>query len=138
MSTQIGPIDRAAQEHAERLLRASVFADLRGLGWAPIETLLEAPPISIPEPCRNVVVPNPRQMLKSFIQNEDFKIIEEVPEAPQSFADFTRDVIEPYMIKEISRRFFAARTQLKFWNEKQQAVWQNEIVKQANSWMGQQ
>ena len=42
------------------------------------------------------------------------------------------------MIKEIGKRFIAARSQLKYWKEQEQRAWQDPLVTHANAWRARQ
>ena len=60
MAAEIGSIEPTAQEAAYNPARAEALADLRWLEWTAVQTILDAPPLEVPNSCQTVVVHNPR------------------------------------------------------------------------------
>jgi len=52
-----------------------------------------------------------------------------------TFADFTKDLVEPYILEEIRRQMQDAQSHLLNVDEQQQDAFETEIVENANCWM---
>jgi len=52
-----------------------------------------------------------------------------------TFQSFVRDILEPYLLKEVGKRFQEAQGQLENFVEEKQLMFQEEMVKSANKWM---
>jgi len=52
-----------------------------------------------------------------------------------TFQSFVRDIFEPYLLKEVGKRFQEAPGQLENFVEEKQLIFQEEMVKSANEWM---
>jgi len=52
-----------------------------------------------------------------------------------TFADFTKELVEPYLLEEITRQIEDAQSHLLTLAEEHQQVFETEIVKNANHWM---
>ena len=73
---------------------------------------MEVAPIKIPAECREIVVSNPRAQLISFTQNP--AVAQWIPEPAQqglTFECFTHEILEPYILWEVGRRFQEAQSQ---------------------------
>ena len=107
MSSEIA--QQGSQQHLDepaRLFNYDAFADLRGLGWDSVNGLIEATPIEVPAECRDIVVSNPRALLISFTQNP--AVAQWIPKPAQqgvTFERFTHQIFEPYILREVGRRF---------------------------------
>ena len=55
-----------------------------------------------------------------------------------SFAEFTRECFEPYILREVGRRFQEAEKQLGNFVMSRQLIFQQQMVETANAWMIQQ
>ena len=114
MSRTIGLQDPAAQELAAQTLRASVFADLLGLGWTPIQQLLEAPPLPLPEGSQEVMIQHLRALFCSFTRNDEVAEKMDLPAEGMKFANFTSEILEPFIFHILPQHFEAAQAQLKY------------------------
>jgi len=52
-----------------------------------------------------------------------------------TFQSFVRHIFEPYLLKEVGKRFQEAQGQLENFVEEKQFMFQEEMVKSANEWM---
>jgi len=52
-----------------------------------------------------------------------------------TFANFTRELFEPYIVKGVSKRFQEAKASMGEFITATQLKWQNEMVINANCWM---
>jgi len=52
-----------------------------------------------------------------------------------TFADFTKDLVEPYILEEITRQMQDAQSHLRNLAEEHQHAFETEIVENANGWM---
>jgi len=52
-----------------------------------------------------------------------------------TFAIFTRDLFEPYIVRELTKRFQEAKASMGDFITATQLKWQNEMVANANRWM---
>jgi len=92
--------------------RAAARADLKRLGWRPIQQLLtydiENDPTfeeEIPRTVREMEIEDPCAFLQSF--THDPSVGRRIPRNRQrkmTFADFTKDLVEPYILEEITRQ----------------------------------
>jgi len=118
-------------------------ADLKRLGWRPIQQLLiydiENDPtfeIEIPRTVREMEIEDPCAFLQIFtydpsvgrriLQNRRRKI---------TFADFTKDLVIPYILEEITWQMQDAQSNLLNLAEEYQHAFEREIVENANRWM---
>ena len=51
------------------------------------------------------------------------------------FANFTRELFEPYIVREVTKRFQEATASMREFITATQLEWQNEMVTNANRWM---
>ena len=52
-----------------------------------------------------------------------------------TFADYTRECFEPYILREVGKRFCEAKAQLGNFVESRQKIFQKQMVDSANAWM---
>jgi len=52
-----------------------------------------------------------------------------------TFANFTRELFEPYIVREVTKRFQEAKADMGEFITSTQLKWQNEMVANANGWM---
>ena len=122
--------------------RTAARADLKRLGWRPIQQLLtydiENDPtfeIEIPRMVREMEIENPSAFLQSFTR--DLSVGRRIPPNSQrkmTFADFTKDLVEPYILEEITRQMQDAQSHLLNLAEEHQHAFETEIVENANRW----
>jgi hypothetical protein len=55
-----------------------------------------------------------------------------------TFDVFVKEIFEPYLLKEVGKRFQEAQGQLENFVEEKQLMFQEEMVKSATSWMREQ
>ena len=123
--------------------RAAARADLKRLGWRPIQQLLtydiENDPtfeIEIPRTVREMEIEDPCAFLQSF--THDPSVGRRIPENRQrkmTFADFTKDLVEPYILEEITRQMQDGQSHLLNLAEEHQHAFETEIVENTNRWM---
>jgi len=114
-------------------------ADLMGLGWTPVASLLEYEPTPIVEEEVEVVIVDPCGLLATLTR--DNTVRQRVPEQRRSnvtFQTFVRDIFEPYLLKEVGKRFQEAQRQLENFVEVKQLMFQEAMVNSANAWMREQ
>ena len=134
--------DMAQQESQQNpndspsLFTFDAFAYPRGLGWDSVRGVIEAALIEVTNECRDIVVHDPRSLMISLTQNPT--VAEWIPESAQegvSFERFTQEILEPYILREVGRRFQEAQTQLQYFVENKLAHFQQQMVKIATAWM---
>jgi len=123
--------------------RPAARADLNSLGWRPIQPLLtydiENDPtfeIAIPRTVREMEIEDPSACLQSF--THDPSVGRRIPHNSQpklTFADFTKDLVEPYILEEITRQMQDAQSHLLNLAEEHQHAFETEMVENANRWM---
>jgi len=123
--------------------RAAARADLKRLGWWPIQQLLiydiENDPtfeIEIPRTGRQMESEDPCAFLPSLAH--DPSVGRRLPLNRQrniTFADFTKDLVEPYILEEITRQMHDAKSHLLNLAEEHQYAFEPEMVQNANGWM---
>jgi len=123
--------------------RTAARVDLRRLGWRPIEQLLtydiENDPTfeeEVPRTVREMEIEDPCAFLKSFTL--DPSVGERIPQnrrRKMTFADFTKDLLEPYILEEITRQMQVAQSPLLNVAEEHQRAFETDIVENANRWM---
>jgi len=123
--------------------RASARADLKRLGWRPIQQLLtydiENDPTfeeEIPSTVTEMEIEDPCAFLQSF--THDPLVGRRIPQNRQrkmSFADFTKDLVESYILEEITRQMQDAQSHLLNLAAEHQHAFETEIVENANRWM---
>jgi len=120
--------------------RTAARADLQRLGWRPIQQLLtydiENDPTfeeEIPRTVREMEIEDPRAFLQSF--NHDSSVGRRIPQNRQgkiTLADFTKDLVEPYILAEITRQMQDAQSHLLNLAEEHQHAFETEIVENPN------
>ena len=123
--------------------RTAARADLTRLGWRPIQQLLtydiENDPTfeeEIPRTVREMGIEDPGAFLQNF--THDPSVGRRRPQNRQrkmTFADFTKDLVEPYILEEITRQIQDAQSHLLNLAAEHQHVFETEIVDNANHWM---
>jgi len=125
------------------ICRAAARADLKRLSWRPIQQLLtydiENDPtfeIQIPRTVRETEIEDPCAFLESF--THDPSVGQRIPRNRRwkiTFADFTKDPIEPYILEEITQQMQDAQSHLLNLAEEHQHAFETNIVENANWWM---
>jgi len=130
-------LDMDVVEYDYDLSRFNAIADLRGIGWKSIEEqMADLEPTDIPEEVQGLEILNPVTFLQSF--THDPSVGHRIP--PQrrtlmTFANFTRELFEPYIVREVTKRFQEAKASMGEFITATQLEWQNEMVTNANRWM---
>ena len=52
-----------------------------------------------------------------------------------TFANFTRELFEPYLVREVTKRFQEAKVSMGEFITATQLEWENEMLTNANHWM---
>jgi len=122
------------------IFRNAARADLKRLGWRPMQQLLtydiENNPIfeeEIPYTVREMEIENPCAFLESF--THDPSVGRRIPPNRQrkmTFADFTKDQVEPYILAKITRQMQDAQSHLLNLAEEHQHAFEPEILEKAN------
>jgi len=123
--------------------RTAARADLKRLGWRPIQQLLtydiENNPTfeeEIPRTVREMEIEDPCAFLQSF--THDPSVGRRIPQNRQrkmTFADFTNDLVQPYILEEITRQMQDAQSHLLNLAQEHQHAFETNIVENANLWM---
>ena len=123
--------------------RTAKRADLKRLGWRPIQQLLtydiENDPTfeeEIPRTVRGMEIQDPRAFLQSF--TPDPSVGRRIPQNRQpkvTLADFTKDLFQPYILEDITRQMQDTQSHLLNLAEKHQHAFETEIVENANHWV---
>jgi len=102
------------------ICRTAARADLKRIGWRPIQQPLtydiENDPtfeIEIPRTVREIEIEDPSAFLQSF--THDPSVGRRIPQNSQrkmTFADFTKDLVEPYILEEITQQMQDAQSHL--------------------------
>jgi len=140
MSTPVAMHRSSFNQSAAQVFQdLSVFnarADLMGLGWTPVAALLEYEPTPIEAELVGMVIEDPCGLLASLTR--DNTIRQRVPEQNRNnvtFQSFVRDIFEPYLLKEVGKRFQEPQCQLENFVKDKRLMFQEEMVKSANEWM---
>jgi len=117
MSTSVAMRCAGSNQTATRvfqdLSRFNARADLMGLGWTLVAGLLEYEPTPIGAELVGRVIDNPCGLLATLTR--DNTVRHRVPEQNRNnvtFQSFVRDIFEPYLLKEVGKRFQEAQGQL--------------------------
>jgi len=98
-------------EYEYDLSRCKAIADLRGIGWKSIEEpMADFDPTDIPEDVQESEIMNPVTFLQSLTY--DPSVGQRIPpqrQTPITFANLTREQFEPYIVREVTKRFQEAR-----------------------------
>ena len=95
------------------LSRANLFADLSRQPWEPVQGLLEFPAMEIHDEIGTFETANPAILLVNFTRYPS--VGERIPKElgrNVTFADFTREFFEPYILREVGKRFREVEAQL--------------------------
>jgi len=129
--------DMDVVENVYDLSRYNAIADLRGIGWKSIEEqMADREPTDISEEVQGLEILNPGAFLQSF--THDPSVGHRIPpqrRTPMTFANFTRDLFEPYIVREVTKSFQEAKASLGDFITATQLEWQNEMVTNANRWI---
>jgi len=124
-------------EYDYNLSRYNAIADLSGIGWKFIEEqMADLEPTDIPEAVQELEILNPVTFLQSF--SHDPSVGQRIPPqrcTPMTFANFTRELFEPYIVREVTKRFQEAKASMGDCITATQLEWQNQMVANANRWM---
>jgi len=98
--------------------RATARADLKRLGWRPIQQLLtydiDNDPTfeeEIPRTVREMEIEDPSAFLQSFPHDPSVgRRIHQNRQRKMTFADFTKDLVEQYILEEITRQMQDAQS----------------------------
>ena len=93
-------------------------------------------PTDIPEEVQELEILNPVTCLSSFTHHP--AVGQRIPlqrPTPMTFANFTRELFEPYIMREVTKRFQEAKACMGDFNTATQLEWQNEMVANAHRWM---
>jgi len=123
--------------------RATARADPKRLGWWLIQQLqtydIENDPtfeIEIPRTVSEMEIEDPCAFLQSF--THDPSVGWRIPQNRQrkmTFANFTKDLVEPYILEEITRQMQDAQSDILNLAEEYQHAFETEIVENTNCWM---
>ena len=112
----------------------NAIADLRRIGWKSIkEQMANLEPTDIPEEVQELAILNSVTFLQSF--THDPSVGHRIPpqrRTPMSFANFTRELFEPYIVREVTKRFQEAKASMGDFIHATQLEWHNEMVAHAN------
>jgi len=92
--------------------------------------------IELPHTVREMEIEDPCAFLPSF--TPDPSVGRRIPQNSRrkmTFADFTKDLAEPYILEEITRQMEDAQIHLLNLAEEHQHAFETEIVVNANRWM---
>jgi len=121
-------------EYDYDLSRYNAIADLRGIRWKSIEEqMADLQPTDIPEEVQELEILNPVTFLQSF--THDPSVGQRFPpqrRTPLTFANFTKELFEPYIVREVTKRFQEAKASMGEFITATQLEWQNEMVANAN------
>jgi len=93
-------------------------------------------PTDIPEEVQELEILNPVTFLQSF--THDPSVGQRIPpqrRTPMTFANLTRELFEPSIVREVIKRFQEAKACMGDFITATQLEWQNEMVVNANCWM---
>jgi len=123
--------------------RTPARADLKRLGWRPIQQPLiydiENEPTfeeEIPRTVTEMEIEDPCAFLQSF--THDPSVGRRIPQNRQwkiTFADFTKDLVEPYILAEITRQMQDVQSHPLNLAEEHHHPFETQIVENANHWM---
>jgi len=140
MSTSVAMRHSCSNQTAAQVFQdLSMFnarADLMGLGWTPVAGLLEYEPTPIAAKLLGMVIENPCGLLDTLTR--DNTVRQRVPEQNRNnvtFQSFICDIFEPYLLKEVGKRFQEDQGQLENFVKDKQLMFQEEMVKSANEYM---
>jgi len=140
MSTSVAMHRSGSNQTATHLFQdLSMFnalVDLMRLGWTPVAGLLEYEPTPIEAELVGMVIEDPCGLLATLTR--DNTVRQRVPKHSRNIVTFqslVRDIFEPYLLKEVGKRFQEAQGQLENFVEENQLMFQEEMIKvPANGW----
>jgi len=92
----------------------NAIADLLGIGWKSMkEQMANLEPTDIPEEVQELEILNPVSFLQSFTHGPS--VGQRIPpqrQTPMTFANFTRELFEPYIVREVTKRFQEAEASM--------------------------
>jgi len=96
------------------LSRYNATADLRGRGWKSIEEQIANLELTdIPEEVQKLEILNPVTFLQRFTQHPSVgQRIAPQRRTPLTFANFTSKLFEPYIVREVTKRFQEAKASM--------------------------
>ena len=122
------------------LVRSAARADLKRSGCRPIQQLLTYDidndatfEIEIPRTVREMEIEEPCSFPQSF--THDPSVGQRIPQNRQrkmTFADFTKDLVEPYILEEITRQMQDAQSHLLNLAEEHHHAFETEILENPN------
>jgi len=120
--------------------RTAARAALRRLGWHPIQQLLtcdiENDPTfegEVPRTVKEMEIQDPCAFLQSFTLDPSVgKRIPQNRRRQMTSADYTKDLVEPYILQEITRQMQDAQSLLLNVAEEHQRAFETEFVENAN------
>jgi len=126
MSTSVAMCRSGSNQTATQVFQdLSMFnarADLMGLGWTPVAGLLEYEPTPIEAELVGMVIEDPRGLLASLTRDTVRQKVPAQNTNNLTFQSFVRDIFEPYILKEVGKRFQVAQGQLKNFVEEKQLM----------------
>jgi len=125
MSTSVARRRSGSNHTATRVFQdLSIFnarADMMGLGWTPVAGLLEYEPTPIEAEVVGMIVKDPCGLLATLTRDNTRR--QRVPQQNRknvTFPSFVRHIFEPYLLKELGKRFQDAQGQLENFVEEKQ------------------
>ena len=101
-------------EYDNDVSRYNAIPDFRGIGWKSIhEQISNFQPADIPEEVQELEILNPVTFLQSF--THDPSVGQRIPlqrRTPMTFANFTREPFEPYIVREVTKMFQEAKASM--------------------------
>jgi len=93
----------------------NAIGDLWGIGWKSIEQqMANHEPTDIPQEVQGLEIINPVTFLQTFTY--DPSVGQRIPaqrRTPMTFANFTRELFEPYIVREVTQRFQEAKASMR-------------------------
>jgi len=140
MSTSVAMRRSGSHQTAAQVFQdLSMFnarADLIGLGWTPVASLLQYEPPPTEAELLGMVIEHPCGLLATLTRDNTAR--QRVPEQNRNnvtFQSFVRDIFEPYLLMEVGKRFQEAQGQILNFVEEKHLIFQEERVKSATELM---
>ena len=104
----------------------NAIADLRPIGWKSIEEeIANLEPTDIPEEVQELEIMNRVTFLQSFTHRPS--VGQRIPPprrtTPMTFANFTRELFEPYIVRVVTMRFQEANASMRDFITATQLEW---------------
>jgi len=101
-------------EYDYDLSRYNDIVDLCGIAWNSIqEQMANLEPTDIYEEVQELAILNSVTFLPSFMHDPSVgQTILLQRQAPMTFANFTRELFEPYIVREVTQRYKEAKTSM--------------------------